>query len=556
MNGVSPTRQWPDLGFGIALKTRHYHQFLQQRPQVDWLEVHTENYLGRGGFDLYTLLTLRRDYPFSLHGVGLGLGSARGFPESHLHKVVDLVRRVEPALVSEHLCWGAIADRTLNDLLPLGFNGKSLQILCEHIDQVQQALARPILLENVSAYLRFQQDSWSEAEFLAELVRRTGCGILLDVNNLYVNQCNHGEDPLAAIAALPVDCVGEIHLAGHLVLDDIVIDDHGSEVVPAVWELYRAALCRFGKVATMVEWDTNVPELPVMLAQAELARAHASNIAATPIEIAELAPRSAVQVDMALVQQCFGEAMFDAEKIPQVLAYFAGDSAIAEKRIYNYRGNMRANWGGALHNAYPTIEKLVGEEFFAGLVSEYGQRYPSNDPNLNIFGAYFADFLRDFEHVAQYPYFYDMARLDWALHTAYYEPDLEAVSVQHVASLSPEELENSFLQLHPACRLLQTDFAVDGIWQAHRHEPVQAFPDPLEVATFIVVTRPEWRCLPISLSRAAFTALSGLQQGQNLGSALDAALEVDEEFPFIEQLQMWLAQKMLIVAQQTANSTT
>ncbi len=548
MKEVSPARQWPDLGFGVALKTRHYHQFLKQRPQVDWLEVHTENYLGRGGFDRYTLLELRRDYPFSLHGVGLGLGSARGFPESHLAKVVDLVRRVEPALVSEHLCWGAVADRTLNDLLPLGFNGKSLQILCEHIDQVQQALARPILLENVSAYLRFQQDSWSEAEFLAELVRRTGCGILLDVNNLYVNQCNHGEDPYAAIAALPVDCVGEIHLAGHLVLDDIVIDDHGCEVVPAVWELYRAALNRFGKVATMVEWDTNVPELSVMLAQAQLAREHASTIVRAQPPEQELAPRTAVQVDMALAQQSFSEALFDADKIAQVLPFFAGDSAITEKRMFNYRGNLRANWGGALRNAYPTIEKLVGEEFFAGLVSEYGQRNPSHDPNLNNFGTHFAEFLRDFEHVAQYPYFYDMARLDWALHTAYYEPDLEAVSVQQVASLSPEELDNSFFQLHPACRLLQADFAVDGIWQAHRHEPVQAFPEPLEVESFIVVARPEWRCLPIRLSRAAFTALSALQQGQNLGSALDAALEVDEEFPFIEQLQTWLTQKMLITA--------
>lgn len=545
MNGVSLARQWPDLGFGVALKTRHYHQFLKQRPQVDWLEVHTENYLGRGGFDLYTLLELRHDYPFSLHGVGLGLGSACGFSELHLAKVVDLVRRVEPALVSEHLCWTAVANRALNDLLPLGFNGTSLQILCEHIDRVQQALARPILLENVSTYLRFQQDSWSEAEFLAELVRRTGCGILLDVNNLYVNQCNHGEDPLAAIAALPVACVGEIHLAGHLVLDDIVIDDHGSEVVPAVWQLYRAALARFGKVATMVEWDTNVPELSVMLAQSELAREHASTIVPALQHAPEVTERAAQQVDLALVQQTFADALFDVEKIPQVMQYFAGEDAVTQKRMYNYRGNLRANWGSALRNAFPTIEKLVGEEFFAGLVNEYGLRYPSDDPNLNTFGAHFADFLRDFEHVAQYPYFYDMARLDWALHTVYYEPELAAVSAQELASLSPDELDNYFFQLHPTCRLLQTDFAVDGIWQAHRFEPVQDFPDPLQVETFIAVVRPEWRAMPIRLSRAAFIALSNLQQGQQLGIALDAALEVDEEFPFIEQLQVWLTQKML-----------
>lgn len=542
-------QQWPELGFGVALKTRHYHQFLRERPKVDWLEVHTENYIGRGGFDIHTVLELRRDYPFSLHGVGLGLGSARGFPQEHIARVVDLVRRVEPALVSEHLCWGAIADRTLNELLPLGFNAQSLQILCEHIDQVQQALARPILLENVSSYLRFQQDSWSETEFLAEIVKRTGCGILLDVNNLYVNQRNHGEDALAAMQALPVNCVGEIHLAGHLVLEDIVIDDHGSEVIPEVWDLYRAALARFGKVATMVEWDTNVPELSVLLGQAHLAREHAHAVTYLPDGEYVLEQRIGTQVEMAKVQQSFGEALFDSAKITEVLPYLRGDSAINQQRMFKYRGNIRANWGAALENAYPTIKQLVGEEFFTGLVHEYGQHHPSQDANLNLFGEHFAQFLSQFEHVAQYPYFADMARLDWALHTAYYEAEVDTVSAHDLAALTPEALDASYFSLNPVCRLLHTQFAVDGIWQAHQYDPVQDFPDPLERESYIIVVRPAWRASPLGLSLASYTALTMLQQGSNLGAALDAALEIDEEFPFIEQLQAWLAQKILVASQ-------
>ncbi|MBI3230166.1 MAG: DUF692 family protein [Burkholderiales bacterium] len=549
MNDVPSGRQWPDLGFGVALKTRHYHQFLRERPQVDWLEVHTENYIGRGGFDLHTLLTLRRDYPFSLHGVGLGLGSAQGFSEHHLARFADLVRRIEPALVSDHLCWGALQDRSLNDLLPLGFNAKSLQILSEHIDRAQQVMGRQMLIENVSAYLRFQDDSWSEAEFLAELVKRTGCGVLLDVNNLYVNQCNHGEDPYAAIAALPVGCVGEIHLAGHTRLEDIVIDDHGSEVIPEVWDIYRAAIARFGRVATMVEWDTNVPELSVLLGQAQLAREHTNTVIPLAPGIEMPVVREGKQVDVALLQQNFGAALFDLDRLDGVLPFCRSPADIVTRRFRFYRGNLRGNWAAAMGNAYPILKKLVGDEFFTGLVNEYGQRYPSSDANLNVFGAQFDEFLRDFKHVVQYPYFPDVARLEWAMHMAYYEIDVEAVSMQQVAALAPEELDASRFDLNPVCRLLSLQYDAAGIWQAHQHDPVLDFPDPLQRDNHVLIVRPQWLAQPLTVSHAAYTALSLIQQGSALGDALDAALEVDEEFPFIEQLQLWLQQKVLVHCQ-------
>ncbi|OYD59907.1 UNVERIFIED_ORG: hypothetical protein BDU10_9197 [Burkholderia sp. CF145] len=257
---------------GVGLRHAHYDDFLRRVPPVDWVEVHSENYFGDGGLDLHVLDTVRRDLPVSLHGVGLGLGSSRPLDPLHLSKLRRLVERIEPAAVSEHLCWGAVSSRHFNDLLPMPLTDEALALLCDRVGQVQDALRRPILVENVSTYLRFREDQYTESAFLAELARRSGCGVLLDVNNLYVNQCNLGEDALSAMDMLSCEIVGEIHLAGHQVSEHLVIDDHGSRVTPEVWSLYEHALRRFGALPTMVEWDTTVPALPVLLDEARLAR--------------------------------------------------------------------------------------------------------------------------------------------------------------------------------------------------------------------------------------------------------------------------------------------
>lgn len=271
------------LGFGVGLRAPHYREFLQHRPAVDWLEVHTENYLNQGGWDAHVLEQLRQDYPVSLHGVGLGIGSARGFSEQHLQRVRDVVQRVEPALVSEHLCWGAVDDRHLNDLLPMPLSQESLVLVCQRVDRVQDVLGRRILLENVSTYLRYRDDAMGEAEFLSAVAARTGCGVLLDINNLFVNQCNHQEDALAALEAIPCGLVGEMHLAGHLVTPVAVVDHHGDRVAESVWTLYEAALRRFGSVSTLIEWDTDIPALEVLLSEAKRAREIASQVQAESI---------------------------------------------------------------------------------------------------------------------------------------------------------------------------------------------------------------------------------------------------------------------------------
>ncbi|WP_246291499.1 DUF692 domain-containing protein [Paraburkholderia fynbosensis] len=254
------------------MRHAHYRDFLDGVPPTDWVEVHSENYFGDGGFDLHVLETVRRDLPVSLHGVGLGLGSARPLDLAHVARLKRLIERIEPAVVSEHLCWGATSAGHLNDLLPMPLTSEALTLLASRVAELQDALGRPVLLENVSTYVRFCDDQYGETAFLAELVSRTGCSVLLDVNNLYVNQCNHGEDAIEAMNALAVGTIGELHLAGHGVTDVAVIDDHGSHVTSEVWALYEYALQRFGNVPTLIEWDTHLPSLNELLEDANRAR--------------------------------------------------------------------------------------------------------------------------------------------------------------------------------------------------------------------------------------------------------------------------------------------
>jgi len=269
-----PRATRPRLGVGVGLRAPHYRHFLESRPPVDWVEVHSENYFGDGGYDRHVLERVRQSCPVSLHGVGLGLGSAADLDDRHLAKLKRLVDAIEPALVSEHLCWGAAAGRHFNDLLPLAYTREALALVAERVARVQEVLGRRILVENLSTYLEFAASEMTEGEFIAELARRTGCGVLLDVNNLFVNQINHGANALATMRAIPAGCVEEIHLAGHLVTEHCLIDHHGARVTDAVWQLYDAALERFGAVPSLIEWDTDIPGFEVLLDEAAKARAH------------------------------------------------------------------------------------------------------------------------------------------------------------------------------------------------------------------------------------------------------------------------------------------
>ena len=248
---------------------------LARRPPVGWLEVHAENFFAAGGAAPRVLGRVREQWPLSVHGVGLSLGGTDPLCETHLAALERLVRDFEPALVSEHASWGSYDGVHFNDLLPLPYTEEALRNLAARVAIVQDRLGRRIFVENVSSYVRFAASTLGEGEFLAALVAESGCGLLLDVNNVYVSARNHGLDALAFLDALPADAVGEIHVAGHARVErdggEILVDTHGSAVCDDVWRLYAAALARFGDVPTLVEWDTDLPTLDVLLAEARRA---------------------------------------------------------------------------------------------------------------------------------------------------------------------------------------------------------------------------------------------------------------------------------------------
>jgi uncharacterized protein len=260
------------LDAGVGLRAPHVHHVLRHRPAVPWFEVHSENYFADGGSALSALEAVRAAWPVSLHGVGLSLGSTDPLDRAHLAKLARLAQRIEPAAVSEHLCWSSIGGRHFNDLLPLPCTTEALDLMTERVAQVQDVLQRPILIENISSYWMFPEQAMPEAEFLALLAARTGCGVLLDVNNLFVNQVNHGVDAAAYIARIPRGAVGEIHLAGFDASGDVLVDTHSAPVAPEVWTLYQAAIARFGPVPTLIEWDSDLPAFEVLEREAASAR--------------------------------------------------------------------------------------------------------------------------------------------------------------------------------------------------------------------------------------------------------------------------------------------
>ena len=282
---IVPTPRAPDRGLcanpiparaGVGLKSQHYNDILEGEPDIGWFEVHPENYMGAGGPPHRYLTEIRNHYPLSLHGVGLSIGADKPLDKDHLARLEHLVEQYQPGLVSEHLAWSTHETTFLNDLLPVPYTEEALSRVAEHVSEVQDTIERQILIENPSTYVVFETSTMSETDFLKGIVERSGCGLLLDVNNVFVSATNHGFSPEFYIDTFPVEHVGEIHLGGHAEDEDeagypLLIDAHDREVVDPVWQLYRRAISRTGPIPTLIEWDNDVPTWPVLFAEAQRA---------------------------------------------------------------------------------------------------------------------------------------------------------------------------------------------------------------------------------------------------------------------------------------------
>ena len=271
------------LGFGLGLRTAHYEAILDTKPALDWFEVISENYMVSGGRPLANLMRIRDDYPMAMHGVSLSIGSSDPLNVEYLRELKKLADRIEPAIISDHLCWTGVAGKNLHDLMPIPYTEEAIAHVADRVRQVQDFLGRQILLENVSSYITFAHSEMSEWDFLRAIAERADCHILLDINNIFVSAFNHGFEPIDYVMGIPVDRVRQFHLAGHENRGDIIIDTHDAPVIDPVWDLYAEACKRFGPVSTMIERDDNIPPLEELLVELDHARKIADAVSATKV---------------------------------------------------------------------------------------------------------------------------------------------------------------------------------------------------------------------------------------------------------------------------------
>lgn len=278
-----PAQKMPFLGYGLGLRPDYYEEILAQKPDLDWFEIVTENYLVPGGKPLHYLDRIRQIYPIVMHGVSLSIASSDALDFDYLQQIKDLAKHIEPVWISDHLCWTGVGGLNLHDLMPIPYTRQAIEYIVPRIMQIQEFFGRRILLENVSSYLTYKQSEMTEWEFVAEVVKQADCYVLLDVNNVYVSSVNHHFDPMDYINAMPADRIAQIHLAGHSNQGDHIIDTHDAPVINPVWNLYAKTIERFGRVSTMIERDDNMPPLEELLAEVRKAKRIVQQVIMEPI---------------------------------------------------------------------------------------------------------------------------------------------------------------------------------------------------------------------------------------------------------------------------------
>ena len=509
----TPLAALPHRPVGLGLRAPHRAEVFRDKPAVDFFEIHPENYV-LDRVALRDIEQLRADYPLSLHGVGLSLGSADGLDKDHLAQLRALANKLAPVLVSDHLSWSVSDSIYLNDLLPLPYTKESLEIVARNIETAQETLQRQILIENPSAYLQFEDNNLSEPEFLRALVARTGCGLLLDVNNVFVSANNLGFDAGAYLDAFPFDAVQEIHLSGHhrAEIDGaiVLIDDHGSKVTASVWKLYADVMRRLRAVATLIEWDSNIPDFRTLLMERDRARAVATDVDKPPS-----------RTTLHQLQKKMTDALIGYDEPTSALP-IAGHFSI-------YRNNVRHSLTEALKTVFPAVSALVGEAFFAQCAHRFIEINPPRAPYVAGYGADFPEFLSALQACASVPYIADVARLEWAASRSALRSREASLSPEQLSARAHDNAEQLCFTAQPDVSYLASSFPIDLIWTFARESGEGAAPE-LNDAAFLEITRDTDGVALRRLEKAEFEFRRRLARGADLALAARAALTEDPLF--------------------------
>lgn len=520
-------------GFGLGLRTTHYADFLAVKQPLDWLEIITDNYLVEGGKPLAILDTIRRDYPIAMHGVAMSIGAAQGLDIDYLRKVKTLANRIDPLWVSDHLCWTGPGPEQLHDLFPLPYTDEAARHVIAQITQAQDILGRRLVLENVSSYIQYPQDSSSEWQFLSHIAKEADCLLLVDVNNIYVSSVNHQFDPLQYLDALPANRVQQIHLAGHENRGDHIIDTHDHPVAPAVWDLYAQACQRFGSVATMIERDDHIPPLPELLAEMQIAR--------------EIAAQHCAPSDTNTM------AMEDSALSPSTPRDFSGNLAHSQRNWANYiltdpmpaapavlgrphiyHHAYRARLIDVLADTFAKTYLYMGSDTFDEHTATYVVAYPPLHRSLHRYGEGMVAYLQDL--YPNNPELHELAQLDWDLRTRFDCTDYAALSV---TDASNTDWLSASAPLHPSALLRTITTNVMALWNAIHNDQDVPEAVALPQKTTLIIWRKEHQPHFRSLVDTEAQFITLLHQGLSVESACAQMVE-NGHMPDTSTLSRWL----------------
>lgn len=522
---------FPYLGYGLGFRPAHFPFILENRPEVDWFEIITENYMDTGGRPRRMLDELREHYPIVMHGVSLSIGTVDPLNSEYLDKLKKLILEVQPKWVSDHLCWTGIAHKNTHDLLPVPYTEEALSHIIDRIKQVQDYLGRQIVLENPSTYLEFTASSMSEWEFIARMVEGSGCGLLLDVNNIYVSCYNHRWDPKTYIDAMPLESVAQIHLAGHENKGTHIIDTHDNHVIDEVWTLYSYVINKaIHEVNTMVEWDDHIPEFPVVMAELDKAR-HWAKETKGPVEFPQfqsfrdnIRPSEKLtpyDQELGFMQEAIlsgeGERMDPQERIIPKADFSP------EEQIQSYINGYRYRLFDLVYDDYPALRYAMGEQDFNDLLDQYIEDTPSQHFNI----ARYIERFPEYVHGKAEPFFYELCILETVLSRIFDETETSVMTQEDMEGLGPEDFMITHLPPRAALKLLAFSYPVNDFYNAYLNEEEPEVPQ--KSPSFLVVYRHEDELWRLDLEEREYLVLSSIFNGLPVGEALSAAIPEDDE---------------------------
>ena len=570
----------PRLGCGVGLRHPHYPAIIEKWPAMDWFEAISENYMDSGGRPLHILEKVREHYPVALHGTSLSIGSIDPLNPDYLARLKRLIRRIHPFIVSDHLCWSGVEGDALHDLLPLPFTEEALQHVVCRVEQFQDYLGRRILLENVSSYVTYRHSTLTEWEFLREVAKRSGCGILLDLNNIYVNAANHQFDPHEYLRNIPGEFIGQFHLAGHTDMGTYLFDTHGAPVIDPVWELYREALKRWGPISTLIEWDENIPPFERLAEEAEAARKiyreYEKNypvIARSPAPQGGTTKQSSESemTDEALPRPPVGEADNDgpnAISLSQVQHWFKskiqplnpsphplpsgegkGEGIVqGEERLAVYANGYLARIAESLKEVYEAVHHVLGSEKFLELCEGYARRFPSRNYNLNYAGRHFPKFLETGPFSQTYPFLPDLARLEWLIWEAFHAFDETPAQVSPIHDVSPEDWGHCRIRFQPSVSLLDSKWTLLPLWLGRHEIQTETSQEKLARPEHLLIGRKkdQVRCEPLDENQ--YKLVAGLLAGKTLGKVCEELADAVEEenLPIAEWFSRWVQDGLIL----------